>query len=86
MPQAKHNPEEPEPDYRVPENESHNTPSQAEGDRETIERDIEEKLGGGHQGEQYSPATGGDPLHTPSQAEGERDEVDEDLDEKGRGF
>jgi hypothetical protein len=57
------------------------TPSQAEGDRETIERDLgdpgDDNFGrqGGGQGERQP---------TPSQAEGDRETVEEDLREKSR--
>jgi hypothetical protein len=74
--------------YRVPDVDDaswRETPSQAEGDRESIEQDLAEKLDGAQPGSHY--ATGGDGqgdiVTTPSQAEGERGEVDEDLREKG---
>ncbi len=64
------------------------TPSQAEGDRDTIDADLEQKLGyaepsGGQP--RYATGTGGqgDEVNTPSQAEGNRGEIDEDLTEKG---
>ncbi len=80
-----------DPEHRVPDvddNPTRGTPSQAEGDRETIERDLAEKFGsqGAQSGEQrYATGQGGqgDPVNTPSQAEGSRGEIDEDLREKG---
>jgi hypothetical protein len=57
------------------------TPSQAEGDRETVERDLNEKQG-------QRPATRNDGqddvVYTPSQAEGDRGTVERDLQEKER--
>ncbi len=52
--------------------ETRETPSQAEGDRGTIERDLEEK--GLDKGSREDPGGGGqgDAVNTPSQAEGER--------------
>lgn len=84
------------PDER-PENESehryapdtgmaHPTPSQAEGDRETIEQDLEQKEGGQGGQERYSAGTSQDPddvTYTPSQAEGDRETIERDLEEKG---
>ncbi len=68
------------------------TPSQAEGDRDTIEADLAQKLDGqtiaeGQGRPHYSTGAGGqgDIVTTPSQAEGNRGEIDEDMDEKGRG-
>lgn len=55
------------------------TPSQAEGDRETVERDL------GDPGDDNFGREGGgqgDVQPTPSQAEGERDTVERDLREK----
>jgi hypothetical protein len=58
------------------------TPSQAEGDRETVERDLgdpgDDNFGreGGGQGERQP---------TPSQAEGDRQEIERDLREKDHG-
>lgn len=55
-------------------------PSQAEGDRETIEADLREQPGGDPTGPTQSPqptgsdtASGRDPRQRPSQAEGERE-------------
>lgn len=64
------------------------TPSQAEGDRETIEQDLEQKEGGLDQGgqERYAASSPHDPddvTFTPSQAEGDRETIERDLDEKG---
>ncbi len=57
------------------------TGSQAEGDRDTVEEDLEQKYGG--QTPRQQPAdTGGHPISTPSQAEGDRDTVERDLNEK----
>ncbi len=55
------------------------TPSQAEGDRETVEQDLLEKSGRGGK----PIAGGGEPLSTPSQAEGDRETIERDLKEKG---
>ncbi len=57
------------------------TGSQAEGDRDTVTEDIEEKYGS-QQPRQKPADAGGEPLSTPSQAEGDRDTVERDLDEK----
>ncbi len=55
------------------------TPSQAEGDRETVEQDLAQKAGEGGK-----PVAGGGQLETtPSQAEGDRETVERDLREKG---
>ncbi len=59
------------------------TGSQAEGDRDTVQEDIEQKFGG-KQPQQKPAGTGGDPLSTPSQAEGDRDTVEDDVDQKQR--
>ncbi len=56
------------------------TPSQAEGDRETVEQDLREKAGQGAK----PVAGGGEPLSTPSQAEGDRETVERDIEEKSR--
>ena len=58
-------------------------PSQAEGDRETVEQSLGEQESNWAQ-----PAGGGagapvDPMAQPSQAEGDRETVEEDLREKG---
>jgi hypothetical protein len=73
--------------HRLPDDDDawRGTPSQAEGDRDTIEQDLAEKLEGAQPSERYATGRGGegDVVTTPSQAEGERNEVDEDLREKG---
>ncbi len=74
--------------HRVPDvddSPTRGTPSQAEGDRDTVEADIAEKLGNQPPGSHYATGTGGqgDTVTTPSQAEGNRGEIDEDLQEKG---
>jgi hypothetical protein len=59
------------------------TPSQAEGDRDTIEGDLARNdVGGDRDNTQYSTGEGGqgDQLFTPSQAEGDRDTIEGDLD------
>ena len=65
-------------------------PSQAEGDRATIEQDLAEKGQGGRRASgqagglpsQQGDAQDYDPQAKPSQAEGERSTVDEDLRQK----
>ena len=59
------------------------TPSQAEGDRETVERDLGDG-GDDNFGDRGAGEGGGqgDVQPTPSQAEGERDTVERDLREK----
>jgi hypothetical protein len=66
----------------------HPTPSQAEGDRETIENDLAMRHGSGEQGAnpRYASDAGVGPddvTYTPSQAEGDRETIDRDLEEKG---
>jgi hypothetical protein len=59
------------------------TPSQAEGDRDTIEGDLARyDAGGDRDNTHYSTGEGGqgDQLFTPSQAEGDRDTTEGDLD------
>ncbi len=58
---------------------SRETPSQAEGDRETVEQDLAGKFGQGGK----PVAGGGQRETTPSQAEGDRETVERDLREKG---
>ncbi len=60
------------------------TPSQAEGDRDTVEADIARKFGEAKPNEdegreRYQTGGGGqgDVVHTPSQAEGEEKDVEE---------
>ena len=62
----------------------HWTPSQAEGDRETIDNDLGEIEGSARQlnQTQLPEGVGGDALSTPSQAEGDRDTIDRDLEQK----
>jgi hypothetical protein len=69
----------------VDESPERDTPSQAEGDRDTIEADLAQKFGGEGADERYDTGAGGqgDPVNTPSQAEGNRGEIDEDLRERG---
>lgn len=73
------------PAFELDESFARETPSQAEGDRDTIEQDVAEKLDGAQPGERYATGGGGqgDLVITPSQAEGDRDVVEEDLREKG---
>ncbi len=51
------------------------TPSQAEGDRATVEEDLGEESEQQARSDQYPKAT----PRTPSQAEGDRETVEEDL-------
>jgi hypothetical protein len=55
------------------------TPSQAEGDRETVERSLGEEHGNRAQTRDDGQ---GDMVHTPSQAEGDRETVERNLEEK----
>ena len=55
-------------------------PSQAEGDRETIERSLGER---GEQRDTTRQRASDSPPGKPSQAEGDRETVEEDLREKG---
>ncbi len=55
------------------------TPSQAEGDRETVEQDLAQKFD-----QSGKPIAGGGQTETtPSQAEGDREAIERDLREKG---
>ncbi len=73
-------PNQDQPDPKTEQNERlQSTPSQAEGDRETVEQDLRERFEQGGK----PVAGGGDPISTPSQAEGDRDTIDRDLEEKG---
>jgi hypothetical protein len=62
------------------------TPSQAEGDRETVERDLGDPGDDnfGHRGAGEGGGQG-EVQPTPSQAEGDREEIDRDLREKDQG-
>ncbi len=56
------------------------TPSQAEGDRETVEQDLREMSG-----QSARPVAGGGELEsTPSQAEGDRETIERDIEEKSK--
>jgi hypothetical protein len=70
------------PDHYSTQKEDENerlTPSQAEGDRETVEQDLAAKSGRGGK----PMAGGGEPQTTPSQAEGDRETIERDLNERG---
>ena len=62
------------------------TPSQAEGDRGTVERDLGDP-GDDNFGHRGAGEGGGQGRRqpTPSQAEGDREEIERDLREKNRG-
>ncbi len=57
------------------------TPSQAEGGRDTVDEDLEEKASGRQEAQRPDDA-GGQALSTPSQAEGDRETVEDDIEEK----
>ncbi len=58
-------------------------PSQAEGDRETVEQSLGEQESNWARSTEDRTATGADPMAQPSQSEGDRETVEEDLREKG---
>lgn len=64
---------------RASDEDSTMTPSQAEGDRETVEESLGEDESG--RGDAWKGGQG-DMTPTPSQAEGEREKIERDLEEK----